>query len=233
MSGHRLRRALAHVAAGKTMDRTEAVALLAARDQELEQLCRAASLVRDAGLAAAGREGLITYSSKVFVPLTRLCRDRCHCRGGSVRGRSRGARQSAHATEVADLDVIPFHPGVSGLNASLSAAEEAVRTLWGAIPLAMLPADLPLATAALLDRSLRCAARHERAFIPDMSSRGTTMLFAGPGAALRPAYGPHSADAHERQGSCRLRHGGLDLLRQDVDDMADFAVVNRRFEDIR
>jgi hypothetical protein len=141
MSGHGLRRTLARVTAGKTMDRTEAVALLAARDQELEQLCRAASLVRDAGLATAGREGLITYSREVFVPLTRLCRDRCHCRGGSVRGRSRGARQSADVTEVADLDVIPFHPGVSGLNASLSAAEEAVRTLWGAIPLAVLPAD--------------------------------------------------------------------------------------------
>ena len=59
------------------------------------------------------------------------------------------------------------------------------------------------------------------------------MLFAGPGAALRLAYGPQSADAHERQGACRLRHGGLELLRQDVDDMADHALVNRRFEDIR
>jgi FO synthase len=34
--------------------------------------------VRDAGLAAAGRPGTVTYSRKVFVPLTRLCRDRCH-----------------------------------------------------------------------------------------------------------------------------------------------------------
>jgi len=37
MSGHGLRRALARVTAGKTRDRTEAVALLAARDQELER----------------------------------------------------------------------------------------------------------------------------------------------------------------------------------------------------
>jgi 2-phospho-L-lactate guanylyltransferase len=136
----------------------------------------------------------------------------------------------ADATEVVDLDVIPFHPGVAGLNASLSAAGEAVRARWGAVPLAVLPADLPLATPALLDRSLRCAARHERAFIPDRSSRGTTMLFAGPRAALWPAYGPHSADAHERQGACRLVDGGLDLLRQDVDDTADLAVVNLRFD---
>src|SRR5690606_23320732 len=37
-----------------------------------------ASRIRDAGLAAAGRPGVITYSRKVFIPLTRLCRDRCH-----------------------------------------------------------------------------------------------------------------------------------------------------------
>jgi FO synthase len=34
--------------------------------------------VRDAGLVDAGRPGVVTYSRKVFIPLTRLCRDRCH-----------------------------------------------------------------------------------------------------------------------------------------------------------
>ena len=34
--------------------------------------------MRDAGLVAAGRPGVVTYSRKVFIPLTRLCRDRCH-----------------------------------------------------------------------------------------------------------------------------------------------------------
>ena len=38
----------------------------------------AAGRVRDAGLAAAGRAGVVTYSPKVFMPVTRLCRDRCH-----------------------------------------------------------------------------------------------------------------------------------------------------------
>src|SRR5204863_7897850 len=33
---------------------------------------------RDAGLADTGRPGVVTYSKKVFIPLTRLCRDRCH-----------------------------------------------------------------------------------------------------------------------------------------------------------
>src|SRR4051794_33385586 len=37
-----------------------------------------AARVRDAGLAAANRPATVTYSRKVFLPLTRLCRDRCH-----------------------------------------------------------------------------------------------------------------------------------------------------------
>ncbi|MFA6300523.1 MAG: bifunctional FO biosynthesis protein CofGH, partial [Nocardioides sp.] len=32
----------------------------------------------DAGLLAAGRPGVVTYSPKVFIPVTKLCRDRCH-----------------------------------------------------------------------------------------------------------------------------------------------------------
>ena len=47
-----------------------------------------ASRVRDAGLQDAGRPGVITYSRKVFIPLTRLCRDRCHyCTFATVPGR--------------------------------------------------------------------------------------------------------------------------------------------------
>jgi FO synthase len=55
----------------------EATALLEARGADLERLLGYASRTRDAGLEAAGRPGVITYSRKVFIPLTRLCRDRC------------------------------------------------------------------------------------------------------------------------------------------------------------
>ncbi|MEV5325835.1 bifunctional FO biosynthesis protein CofGH [Nonomuraea sp. NPDC052634] len=72
-----LRRALARARDGKTLDVTEATVLLHARDEHLDTLLDHASRVRDAGLRAAGREGIITYSKKVFIPLTRLCRDRC------------------------------------------------------------------------------------------------------------------------------------------------------------
>ncbi|MFK9842789.1 hypothetical protein ACJENN_27460, partial [Escherichia coli] len=44
----------------------------------LDVLSRAAAQLRDEGLERAGRSRVITYSRKVFVPLTTLCRDRCH-----------------------------------------------------------------------------------------------------------------------------------------------------------
>ncbi|MBQ1084088.1 bifunctional FO biosynthesis protein CofGH [Nocardiopsis sp. B62] len=83
-----MRRALARARDGKTLDVTEAEVLLHARDEDLDQLLEYAGRARDAGLEAAGRPGVITYSRKVFVPLTRLCRDRCHyCTFATVPGR--------------------------------------------------------------------------------------------------------------------------------------------------
>ncbi|MCZ2815067.1 bifunctional FO biosynthesis protein CofGH [Modestobacter sp. VKM Ac-2984] len=77
-----LRRALVRAERGVTLDATEAETLLHARGlsegEPLDRLLTAASRVRDAGLASAGRPGVVTYSRKVFIPLTHLCRDRCH-----------------------------------------------------------------------------------------------------------------------------------------------------------
>jgi FO synthase len=83
-----LRRALARARDGKPLDVGEAATLLHARGPALAQLTGYAGRVRDAGLAAAGRPGVITYSRKVFIPLTRLCRDRCgYCTFATVPGR--------------------------------------------------------------------------------------------------------------------------------------------------
>ena len=73
-----MRRALARARDGKTLDVAELVVLLQARGDDLVLLGRTASRLRDAGLEAAGRPNTVTYSRKVFIPLTRLCRDRCH-----------------------------------------------------------------------------------------------------------------------------------------------------------
>ena len=72
-----LRRTLARARDGKTLDPDEATILLHARGEDLQRLLEYASRTRDAGLEAANRPGIITYSRKVFIPLTRLCRDRC------------------------------------------------------------------------------------------------------------------------------------------------------------
>src|ERR671921_1542151 len=83
-----LRRALRRVRDGVALDVTEASVLLAARGDQLDELLTAAARVRDAGLVDAGRPGVVTYSRKVFIPLTRLCRDRCHyCTFATVPGR--------------------------------------------------------------------------------------------------------------------------------------------------
>ncbi|NUR72956.1 MAG: bifunctional FO biosynthesis protein CofGH [Hamadaea sp.] len=73
-----IRRALHRAREGRQLDRTEAEVLLSAREEDLAALLAVAGGVRDAGLAEAGRPGVVTFSKKVFIPLTRLCRDRCH-----------------------------------------------------------------------------------------------------------------------------------------------------------
>jgi len=83
-----LRRALARARDGKALDQAEATTLLHARGEHLARLLEYASRTRDAGLIAAGRPAIITYSKKVFIPLTRLCRDRCgYCTFATVPGR--------------------------------------------------------------------------------------------------------------------------------------------------
>jgi 7,8-didemethyl-8-hydroxy-5-deazariboflavin synthase CofG subunit len=73
-----VRRALRRARDGVALDATEAAVLMSVRGEQLGELMTVAAGVRDAGLLAAGRPGVITYSRKVFIPLTRLCRDRCH-----------------------------------------------------------------------------------------------------------------------------------------------------------
>jgi len=70
--------ALSRVESARAVDQHDAEALFDARGPELERLLTVASAIRDDGLARSGREGVITYSKKVFIPVTFLCQDRCH-----------------------------------------------------------------------------------------------------------------------------------------------------------
>ncbi|MDF3293407.1 bifunctional FO biosynthesis protein CofGH [Streptomyces silvisoli] len=87
-----MRRALGRARSGVALDVAEAAVLLRARGEDLDALSSIAARVRDAGLEAAGRPGVITYARNVFIPLTRLCRDRCHyCTFATVPGKLRRA----------------------------------------------------------------------------------------------------------------------------------------------
>jgi FO synthase len=99
-----LRRSLARARDGKPLDRAEAAVLLHARGEQLSELLAYAARTRDAGLVAAGRPGVITYSRKVFIPLTRLCRDRCgYCTFVTVPGRLAPGSEFLSPDEVLDI----------------------------------------------------------------------------------------------------------------------------------
>src|SRR5687767_15409257 len=63
---------LREIAAGKPITRLQAAALMTCPEEDLPELLSAARTVRD-----RFRPGVITYSRKVFIPLTNLCRDYC------------------------------------------------------------------------------------------------------------------------------------------------------------
>ncbi|MGW2239063.1 bifunctional FO biosynthesis protein CofGH [Streptomyces sp. NPDC001759] len=101
-----MRRALKRARDGVALDVTEAAVLLQARGEALTDLAASAARVRDAGLEQAGRPGVITYSKSVFVPLTRLCRDKCHyCTFVTVPGKLRRAGHGMFMSPDEVLDI--------------------------------------------------------------------------------------------------------------------------------
>src|SRR3954451_18631178 len=65
--------AIARETAGKSISLDEATALLSAPRDQLAALGAHARHLR-----SLGRGDFVTYSRKVFIPLTMLCRDHCH-----------------------------------------------------------------------------------------------------------------------------------------------------------
>lgn len=101
-----MRRALKRARDGVALDAAEAAVLLQARGDDLTDLCASAARVRDAGLEAAGRPRVITYSKGVFIPLTRLCRDKCHyCTFVTVPGKLRRAGHGMFMSPDEVLDI--------------------------------------------------------------------------------------------------------------------------------
>ena len=67
-----MQNALKDCLAGRMLTRAEALALADAEGDEFESLLAAASVLRD-----RSKGKVVTFSPKIFVPLTNLCRDFC------------------------------------------------------------------------------------------------------------------------------------------------------------
>jgi FO synthase len=105
-SASAMRRVLRRARDGATLNVDEATVLLHARGEDLADLCASAARVRDAGLVSAGRPKTITYSRNVFIPLTTLCRDKCHyCTFVQVPGKLRTAGRGMYLELDEVLDI--------------------------------------------------------------------------------------------------------------------------------
>lgn len=109
----------------------------------------------------------------------------------------------------------------SRLNAALAHAAAALRAERPGQAVAALSADLPALRPDELARVLAAAARHPRAFLPDADGLGTTVLTAGPGTALAPAFGGASGVRHAASGAVELVVPEVESVRRDVDTAAD------------
>ncbi|MGK2903168.1 MAG: bifunctional FO biosynthesis protein CofGH, partial [Mycobacterium sp.] len=106
-----LRRVLRRARDGVALNVDEAAIAMTARGEDLADLCASAARARDAGLESAGRRGgtgrlPVSYSRKVFIPVTHLCRDKCHyCTFVTVPGtlRAEGRAMFMEPDEIVDV----------------------------------------------------------------------------------------------------------------------------------
>lgn len=103
----------------------------------------------------------------------------------------------------------------------------AIATALATIPVggrrAVLLGDLPALVPADLSRALDVADGYARAFVPDASGTGTTLVTAAAGIPWRSAFGRASASRHDRLGLRRLPVPRRSSLRHDVDTPAQLA----------
>ncbi len=119
-----------------------------------------------------------------------------------------------------DGSVIAIADVGAGLNAAVRHGVQWARERSIAGPVAVVPSDLPAATAANIEICLRRAELVSLGVLPDAESLGSTVLTAAAGVELRPAFGPASLRDHAAGGAQVLEATGLDGLRRDVDTLA-------------
>lgn len=118
--------------------------------------------------------------------------------------------------------VVPDDPD-AGLNPALEHGVELLRAERPGSGVATLSADLPALRADDLAAALAGVPAGRRAFVADVDRTGTTLLAAGAGADLLPAYGPGSRAAHLASGAVELVAD--ESLRRDVDTPDDLVAA--------
>ncbi|MGK5627046.1 2-phospho-L-lactate guanylyltransferase [Streptomyces sp. URMC 123] len=108
-----------------------------------------------------------------------------------------------------------------GLNAALAHGARSVRARAPRAAVAALNADLPALRPGELARVLRAAEGPGRWFLADAAGTGTTLLAAGPGVELAPAFGGPSRARHAASGATEIALAGVESVRQDVDTVDD------------
>lgn len=119
--------------------------------------------------------------------------------------------------------VVPDVPD-AGLNPALEYGGTVANQGRPDCGVAALAADLPALTPAGLEAALAEAGRHPRALVSD-GRGGSTLLTAGIGLPLKPAFGEGSEGRHIRGGAVALRLTGAEGLQIDVDTAADLAAA--------
>ena len=120
---------------GVTLNIDEAAIALTARGDALADLCASAARMRDAGLQAAGRRGPtgrlpVSYSPKVFIPVTHLCRDTCHyCTFVTVPGKLRAEGKGMYM-EPDEIIELTRRGAQSGCKEALFTLGDRPETRW-------------------------------------------------------------------------------------------------------
>jgi 2-phospho-L-lactate guanylyltransferase len=112
-----------------------------------------------------------------------------------------------------------------GLNAAIEQGIHAARTLWPGAPVAVLTADLPALTPAVLQTALDEASQFPKTMAADKDAVGTALLTALDATELTPRFGLESARAHVADGHRDLSLPSDSALRLDVDTVADLATA--------
>jgi 2-phospho-L-lactate/phosphoenolpyruvate guanylyltransferase len=132
-------------------------------------------------------------------------------------------REVWRRAEAMGCRVVEEPPGAGDLNRSLASAAAA----GNGSALLVVAADLPLASAAGLERVL-AAAEAPVAVVPSHDGGGTNVLAWRDPGSFAPSFGPDSAARHlALPGAVRVDDPGLSL---DVDTAADLELVAGRLD---